>query len=101
MKLTKQRLVQIIKEELEGTHEGHMDGMMRKVRKAATSEEPQMYAGEALTGEALIAKIIADEFDGDVAAFKAAEKAYMDKNYPLQMPEPVMDRSIAMDPLKK
>ena len=93
MRFTKERLIQIIKEELELAQEGY--GSMAKAVKAAISDEPQMYAGEVLSGEALIAKIIADEFGGDVAAFDAAAKAYMDKKYPSQPPAP------EMDPMKK
>ena len=85
MKLTKQRLVQIIKEELEGTHEGHMDGpMMQQAVDAKISGE-----------ENVIQDIINMHFGGDAEAFDRAAKEYMDSKYPSAMPEP------EMDPLKK
>lgn len=84
MKFTKQRLIQIIKEELEAVQEGHMDGMMQQAVDAKL-------AGQ----ESVIQDIINMHFGGDAEAFDKAAKAYMDSKYPSVMPEP------EMDPLKK
>ena len=86
MKFTKQRLIQIIKEELEMAQEGHggMPGMMQQAVDAKL-------AGE----ENIIQDIINMHFGGDAEAFDRAAKEYMDSKYPSVMPEP------ETDPLKK
>ena len=84
MKFTKQKLIQIIKEELEMAQEGRMDGMMQQAVDAKL-------AGE----ESVIQDIIDMHFGGDAEAFDRAAKAYMDRKYPSVMPEP------EEDPLKK
>ena len=84
MKFTKQRLIQIIKEELEMAQEGHMDGMMQKAVDAKIVGE-----------ENIIQDIINIHFNGDAEAFDRAAKEYMDRKYPPIPNEP------EMDPLKK
>ena len=84
MKFTKERLIQIIKEELEMAQEGNMDNMMQQAVDAKLSGE-----------ENVIQDIINMHFGGNAEAFDRAAKEYMDRKYPSVMPEP------EMDPLKK